>query len=58
MITSVRKTARHRWIPSYYEFATHTEYVRRGCFASFVLERTQPDKLRQMLLERNPATAG
>jgi aspartokinase-like uncharacterized kinase len=34
------------------------EFVRRGCFASFVLERTQPDRLRQMLLEWNPATAG
>jgi 5-(aminomethyl)-3-furanmethanol phosphate kinase len=33
------------------------EFARRGCFANFILNRTQPARLRQMLLEWNPATA-
>jgi hypothetical protein len=33
------------------------EFARRGCFASFVLNCTQPARLRQLLLEWNPATA-
>jgi aspartokinase-like uncharacterized kinase len=33
------------------------EFVRRGCFASFVLDRTQPEQLGRMLNEWNPAAA-